>query len=265
MQLSRDGLALAVRQPLLYAGLTWCLVILPGCYLDAPPAPRDAVVARLSALLQDPVSDVRRTAAEALGKLGSPVAVPALTDALKDKDPRVREAAALALGRVGAKESSAALVAGLDDPVTGVSEASAVALGELDPGRERQREMLKVLGSGRTSSRVAASRALLGQSAPQYSPALVSALRDPEASVRQGAVATLGETGDPRAVSPLMEVMERDPDAGVRVESAYRLAKLGDPKALPNLRRVASSDANPNVRRWAEWAVEFSMPRPGTS
>ncbi|MFO0731564.1 MAG: HEAT repeat domain-containing protein [Nitrospiraceae bacterium] len=263
MTAALDGSAGTLRPFWARAAIAICVGTLSACYVDTPPSPLDAVATRMIALLQDPTADVRRTAAEALGKLGSPVAGPALTGALRDKDPRVREAVALALGRVGAKGAAAALVVGLDDPQSNVSAASALALGELELGRDRQRDMLKVLASGRTSSRTAASHALLGQSAPQYSPVLVAALNDSDASVRQGAAATLGETGDPRAVTPLAELIERDSDAGVRAECAYRLGKLGDPKVLANLQRVAARDANSNVRRWAEWAVEFSMPRPG--
>ena len=41
---------------------------------------------------------IRRHAAEALGEIGTPAAVKALTRALEDKDPEVRRAAVEALG-----------------------------------------------------------------------------------------------------------------------------------------------------------------------
>ncbi|MGF1934763.1 MAG: HEAT repeat domain-containing protein [Nostoc sp. ChiQUE02] len=61
-----------------------------------------ATVDNLIAALKNPSVDVRRTAASALGNLGSQAktAVPALTEALKDSDPGVRQNADSALKRI---------------------------------------------------------------------------------------------------------------------------------------------------------------------
>ena len=58
------------------------------------------VVEPLIKALGDEDRNVRRWAAEALGKIGDPGAVKPLKDLLKDKDPLVREAAAKALDRI---------------------------------------------------------------------------------------------------------------------------------------------------------------------
>ena len=50
----------------------WLLLcsVVYGCYVDTPSGAPETVSRRLVELLADPDSDVRRTAAEALGKVG---------------------------------------------------------------------------------------------------------------------------------------------------------------------------------------------------
>jgi HEAT repeat protein len=55
--------------------------------------------------LGDSDRDVRRAAAEALGKLGDPQAVPALIQALGDSDRAVRRAAQQAIQQIETKQS----------------------------------------------------------------------------------------------------------------------------------------------------------------
>jgi hypothetical protein len=59
---------------------------------------------KLHLALKDRNDWVRRKAAEALGRIGSPAAVPALTQALQDQDDWVRREAAEALGKTGSLE-----------------------------------------------------------------------------------------------------------------------------------------------------------------
>jgi hypothetical protein len=78
--------------------------------------------------------DVRRAAAEALGRISSPRATDPLCHALAfSAEPVLRHAAAEALGRIGDPAAAPALVAGMaaDDP--GIRAACADALGALGP------------------------------------------------------------------------------------------------------------------------------------
>jgi HEAT repeat protein len=94
---------------------------------DAKPA----VPALLESLKKDKDAGVRKSAANALGRMdaGTEV-VPALRDALKDKAPIVRMNAASALGQLGAdaKEAEPDLVAAQKDKDRGVSRAARMAL-----------------------------------------------------------------------------------------------------------------------------------------
>lgn len=62
-----------------------------------------AISSLCNALLTDPDSGVRCIAAEALGKIGSEIAIPTLSKALSDKDVNVRQKVAEALGKIGEK------------------------------------------------------------------------------------------------------------------------------------------------------------------
>lgn len=230
--------------------------ILTGCYVEAPPSAPDVVVARLGELLTDPDPDMRRTAAEALGKIGHPTASSGLRSALDDRDPRVRAVAALSLGRLGDEASEPALVARLSDSAEPVRAASALALGEVASSPATEVRILQVFRQTDGRGHVAASRALLGLERVSFSTDLVDALRDSDPMARQGIVAALGESGDVRAVPYLLSLVRKDAAPGVRAEAAFRLGKIGDDRIKADLAAVADADSDVAVRGWARWAMQ---------
>ena len=234
----------------------WLLVsTLTGCYVEVPPATPESVSMRLAELLADSDPEIRRTAAEALGKIGHQSASSGLVAALGDRDPRVRAAAASALGRVGETMSGAALIARLEDSSELVRTASALALGEMRVSKALEDQILTVFHSLDVSARIAASRALLSLDTVSFSTDLVTALQDSNAQVRQGIVAVLGETGDVRSLPSLVNRLRNDTDPGVRAEAAFRLGKVGDAGVLGALSAADEKDSNPMVREWARWAI----------
>lgn len=78
-------------------------------------------------------------------------------------------------------------------------------------------------------------------------------LADPDASVRNQAVQSLGHMEDPRAVGPLSEVVRSDESASVRAQAAWALGLIESPDALPALTE-AIADASASVRSQAAWA-----------
>jgi len=86
--------------------------------------------------------------------------------------------------------------------------------------------------------------------------ALLHALGDEDADVRQRAIAALGEMGDQRGMSALADRLAHDATASVRTEAAYRLGLLGDTSALPILKTAREEDPSGSVRRWAQQAIE---------
>jgi HEAT repeat protein len=81
---------------------------------------------------------------------------------------------------------------------------------------------------------------------------LLPLLEDPDADVRQGAVAALGGSGDPRAAAALAMRLAHDPSAGVRAEAAYHLGESGGRHLRTVLQRAVEKETDRGVRRWIE-------------
>jgi HEAT repeat protein len=237
--------------------LLFICLLLAACIVSTDhrePTP-EQVVPRLTAVLKDPNPELRRTAAQALGKIARKEAVPALVEALRDSDAGVRRQAAWALGMVGEdavgpERSPLAML--LFDADAGVREAAAAALGltgDTQTGIELLLERLQEPGTPSDSKRLAAA-ALGGMEARSAVTTLTRLLSDPEARVRRWAAAALGEIADEQAVKPLGALLAKDPDPGVRLEVAFRLGKFGGAAARPAL-TAALKDANEDVRRVA--------------
>jgi len=167
--------------------------------------------------------DVTMKAAEALGLIGDPQAVPALVQTLNDKNEerRVRWKAAEALGAIGTSQAVAALIEVLQDT---------------DVNRPVHLYTIKAL------------RALQGpQRDPQLVSALVKALKDQHLHEEAGeALVKIGSL----AVPPLIETLTNE-GAGwlVRCRAAQALGKIAqhhlDPAlraALPTLHRLRKRD-----------------------
>ena len=131
--------------------------------------------------LENPRTHTRQTAAEALGRLGAPVAAHALLTALKDSDPGVRQTAAEALGRLGAPVAAHALLTALKDSDPGVRQTAAKALGRLG-------------ASALTTD---------------FLSVLFAFLKDPDPGVRRAATESLGRLYVPTAADALLCCPER--------------------------------------------------------
>jgi HEAT repeat protein len=189
-------------------------VLCTGLFLA--PAARAEEVQELIDKLKSSDSDVRRDAAQALGKMGPQAkeAVPALVAALQDKNLFVRRYSAHTLGKIGsdaAKQAVPALTKTLDDKRKEVAEAAAEALGQM------------------------------GTSAVKP---LVKAVKDKgtETSVRQKAVTSLGQIGPEarEAVPALMTVLKGKDNEEVRVEAATALGNIGS-AARPALSELSAA------------------------
>jgi HEAT repeat protein len=246
--------------------MPWTLLVvgaaLAACVVSTDhraPTP-EQVLPRLVALLKDPNPDLRRIAAQSLGKIARKEAIPALVGALRDPDAGVRRHAAWALGMIGEEAlgpDRSPLAGLLFDTDAGVREAAATALGltgDTQAGIELLLERIAEPGVPADSKRLAAV-SLGGMEARSAVTHLSRLLQDRDPLVRRWAVAALGEIADERAVAPLGRLLAKDPDAGVRLEAAFRLGKFGGVAARPAL-TAALKDADENVRRVAEAALK---------
>jgi HEAT repeat protein len=243
------------------------LSIVSGCYGNQAAADPKSAAASLVVLLQDQDPQIRVSAAQALGKIAVTDTAPALLRSLDDADPAVRTMSAWALGNLGEdvlNQAGMELARRLDDPSPAVKQASARALGALGSTQTIIELLTERLARSDVETRRAAVQALTWLEAGSAYHALITALGDPDAKIRQGAVAALGEMVDPRSLPAIRDRLLKDTDAGVRSEAAYRLGKFGDRSLVPALRSASARDQNAAVRRWASWALEqISSTTPG--
>lgn len=232
------------------------LLILTGCFQNGSAPSPERAVEFLRTLVQDKNPEIRRTAAESMGKIGDPASVNSILSLLDDPEPIVRAAAAQALGRVGSSandEIVVALARSLEDPVDVVRRNAAVAIGELEPETSQLEPVVQLAKNTRNVRvRDAAMRALGQLDIGRWEGDLVPILRDSDADVRQAAVAALGQSGGSNVIGELRQRLTEDAAPSVRVEAAYQLGKLPGVDVRMALERAAMSDPENNVRRWAE-------------
>ncbi len=180
----------------------------------------------LAELLGQEPWELRRAAAEALGRIRLTPVVPTLLKFLADPNWSVREAAVDGLGRFTGEHGRDALLASLDDPVWRVKVA---ALDALALRREIAAlpRILALADSPDEDVRYGALEALVSFEVPEAKAKLAPLLNDPDPEVRRlGLRGILGAEGkgDPTPAVALV----RDPHMAVRIEALHAVvARLG--------------------------------------
>ena len=169
---------------------------------------------------------VRGNAAEALKKIGSP-AVPALVEALKDEDKDVRAHAAETLGNIGDPSAIPALTEALND--AGVRIIATEALGKL--GASGVPALVEALRCSHPGVNITAASALGRVRNAAAVSALIEALNHREPGVRATSAVSLGKIADGSAIPALMEALI-DVDSEVRNSAGVALGSMVDPMIL---------------------------------
>ncbi|MGB9607148.1 MAG: HEAT repeat domain-containing protein [bacterium] len=208
----------------------------------------------LLALLKDEYPVVRKASALALGKVGSSKATEPLIKSLKDDYAIVREAAAIALGDIGDKRAVEYIAPLLNDRNPKVREAAVIALGKLQDPRsvplvlQILRESIYRWDEEGRNLRREAYNALV-RLGPLAVEQLLSTLQDGESSLSTLAISALGEIRDPRAVDPLLSLLEEILTYG-RSRGGESLSPQTIHSALVN---ITHQDFGYDIALWKHW------------
>lgn len=196
------------------------------------------------------VPELRMAAANALGALGEPDAVPKLAECFEDSDPRVRARAARACGEIGDARATDSLQGLLKDPTAGVRLEAADALGRIGNRQALQALLTLYDDSSEQVRRIAVSGfgkfdndrpvehlidAFTDDSAAVRRTAVFSLIEllsnvptDQSHEIRETVVEQLAATEDDTVVDPLVEILDRGTQPAQRRNTAWLLGSVMD-------------------------------------
>jgi HEAT repeat protein len=220
-------------------------------------APPDSKAAQARALLPSLKSKWAADRARAAGRLGelgpgAEEAAGELCLLLFDSDQAVRIQAARALGRIRAGGAVPFLLAALPSKKGELRRTIQSALSVI--GKPAVGPLATALRDPQAEVREVAAQALgaIGSDAAGAVPGLVLTLQDRSALVRWSAAEALGKIGAPAGVKPLVAAL-KDRERVLSYQAALALGRIGKP-AVPEL-RAALAHKSPLVRRHAALAL----------
>jgi HEAT repeat protein len=191
--------------------------------------------------------EIRLAAVMALGRIGDPAAVPALTEVLQN-EPELAILTAGALAKIGDLRPFEPLITMLAHPEAAVRQAVISALNSMGhpdmPGR-----ILILLEDPDPKIRESAVKIAGYFSYPQCVERFLDRTRDPEENIRRAAVESLPYLEDDRAFSHLVHALLND-SPKVRAAAAKALSHTEGREALPHLLKALEDEA-PWVRFYA--------------
>jgi HEAT repeat protein len=185
-------------------------------------------------LLNDSEVEVCKAAIKALGTLNDPRAFPDLVQMLRHRSSYVRLLTLKTLEQLDFTQTIPYWIAAWWDRSKRIRQAATAALGN---GRAVEHLIATLNGvDGLIRWRAAE---VLGESGDTRAvEPLITALGDTKKLyIRQEAISALGKLGDARAVEPLITALS-DTDSSVRRSAAEVLGKLGDVRAVPALQAL---------------------------
>src|SRR5262249_37715421 len=148
----------------------------------------------LEYLTDQDTSVVRRSAAQALGQLGSVQALPALLERLRDKDYDVRRAALVALGSIDAPKAKDAVTAVFQDTTEQPAVKAVAAALLLAFDHQESLTFHQGLASSKSiADRIFAAEALGSCSTAPGTEILMKLLQDDNMQVKTRAITSLGQ------------------------------------------------------------------------
>jgi HEAT repeat protein len=198
-------------------------------------------VAELILALNDSQATVQECVAGILAQVGDERAVEPFVALLDHKNWILRMHASCGLGRIGHPRAVEPLIPLLQDTVKAVRNEAAQALGTL--GKTAFPQLLEALSHREWLVRLHAVEAMGKIRAREaVAPLLTVLFHDADMIVKVEAARSLGQIGDPHAVSHLVIAMgERD----LRTPAIEALGQIGDHQAIPALVAVLKGSTRP--------------------
>lgn len=206
----------------------------------------------------------RSGAADALGKIGDPKAVPALIETLKTDTPAVQRVAIGAIALIAAPTGEAALIQAVKDKDADAEARLQAAAGLGKIGSPAAVEMLitslndpdlKMRSAAVAALAHAGRPSLNGPTQPQALEALIAALSNSNENIRTGAANALTRVAAPEADSALIAALKNDNnESDLRGAAAAALGFPHNKAAVPALIE-ALSDRDGDVRDVAQSAL----------
>ena len=220
-------------------------------YVIVDPSVHEA----LARTLLDERSNIRESAAYALGILDGRSTLRSLTTALQDPEPGVRAAAATAIGKLGATEDGIALIPLLSDESTAVRLSVLHALGVLKvtAAGPPLREMYEANKRRDIGTHVLTALSRIGDPAQAELFQQLVQERDPEH--KRLAVEGLGRLADPARMDAFKKDYQREKNDDVRLAYAFALTRLGDRAFLDTI--VLSLPSRTMGRRSRAYILEL--------
>jgi HEAT repeat protein len=211
-----------------------------------------AVVRALMARLRDEDAEVRRAAADALGRIGDPLAIPALISALDDPETEVRRSVLDALSQFERGVPAAPIRALLSFGDAEVRARAASILGDM-PDRSSAGAIGRLVQDPDADVRREALHALAEIRDPASASAVSIALKDSDADVRAHAVEAMTELGAAISQETLVGLLQ-DPSGEVRQEAVIHAAEQRVVTVVPQIVRLLD-DQSPGIREDAAEAL----------
>ncbi|PKK91536.1 MAG: hypothetical protein CVV64_07215 [Candidatus Wallbacteria bacterium HGW-Wallbacteria-1] len=203
-------------------------------------------------LLEHDDRDVRFNAVVAIGNRRLSSTIHHLVKALSDTYWPVRKSASEALGKIG-EQAVDSLLNAMDDNNPDLYYWAVKALGEIRSPRTisaltRAFETMKYPALSRLGA-----EALGRIGTPEATEPLLKALQSSDPELRFSAAKALRETNDVRAMDSLLRILDQD-EGDIRFWAAKALGSIGDRRALEALRR-AVEDESQWLRKYAAEAI----------
>lgn len=211
-------------------------------------------------MLNDPIPEVRRGAAYALGHFNESEEIAQteqpLINALGDSKIEVQAAAAGSLGRIESKKAIPPLAELIQSKDSTLCQTAAIHSLARYKDPEAADALIDALGNENWHIRMEIVYSLMEIGDVRAVDPLISLLGDENYKVRQGAATGLGKLGDRKAVEPIIKSLETEREQNVRISEVRALGILGGPEAIKGLSRVSTDkDEYRNVRINAEKAL----------